>query len=236
MLFSIQLMALINDFLSLIYPRYCEACEGLLYKHERVICNKCALGLPKSNFHLNNKNPIVMALGGRVPLQNASSLFVFEKAGKVQNLLHALKYEKQQVIGELMGQTFYNDLKNSSFFEGIDHVVPIPLHKKKQRARGFNQSECFAKGISEKSGIPMDTQSFIRAIETSTQTKKGKAERWLNVKDAFAIKDPEVFKNKHILLVDDVITTGATIEGAWQALKTIEGIKISVATIAYADK
>jgi ComF family protein len=229
-------MTLINDFLSLIYPRYCEACEALLYKHERVICNKCALGLPKSNFHLNNKNPIVMALGGRVPLQGASSLFVFEKDGKVQNLLHALKYENQQIIGELMGQTFYKDLKNSGFFEGIEFVIPIPLHKKKQKARGYNQSECFAKGISEKSGIPLDTINFTREVETSTQTKKGKAERWANVKDAFSLKDVEAFKNKHILLVDDVITTGATIEGAWQALKDVEGIKISVASIAYAAK
>jgi ComF family protein len=229
-------MALINDFLSLIYPRYCEACEALLFKHERVICNKCALGLPKSNFHLNNKNPIVMALGGRVPLQGATSLFVFEKDGKVQNLLHALKYENQQIIGELMGQTFYSDLKNSGFFEGIDHVVPIPLHKKKQKVRGYNQSECFAKGISEKSGIPLNVKSFVREVETSTQTKKGKAERWENVKDAFALIDGEIFKNKHILLVDDVITTGATIEGAWQALKDVEGIKISVASIAYAEK
>lgn len=229
-------MALINDFLSLIYPRYCEACEGLLYKHERVICNKCTLTLPKSNFHLNNKNPIVMALGGRVPLKQASCLFVFEKAGKVQNLLHALKYENQQIVGELMGQTFYNDLKTSSFFENIDHIVPIPLHKKKQKSRGFNQSECFAKGISEKSGIPIDITNFTREIETSTQTKKRKAERWDNVKDAFAVKSPEAFKDKHILLVDDVITTGATIEGAWNALKDVEGIQISVATIAYADK
>jgi ComF family protein len=228
-------MTLINDFLSLIYPRYCEACEALLFRHEEVICNKCTLGLPKSNFHLNNKNPIVMALGGRIPVQQATSLFVFEKAGKVQNLLHALKYENQQVIGKILGETIYTDLQITGFFEGIDHVIPIPLHKKKQKARGYNQSECFAKGISEKSGIPMDATNFTREVETSTQTKKGKAERWENVKGAFALKDPEIFKNKHILLVDDVITTGATIEGAWQALKDVEGIKISVASIAYSN-
>jgi len=177
-----------------------------------------------------------MALGGRVPLQKATSLFVFEKDGKVQNLLHALKYENQQVVGELMGQTLFRDLNSTGFFDGITLIVPIPLHKKKQKSRGYNQSECFAKGISEKSGISLNAHSFMRQIETSTQTKKGKAERWANVKDAFVLRDKEAFKNNHILLVDDVITTGATIEGAWQALKDVEGIKVSVASIAYADK
>lgn len=229
-------MALINDFLSLIYPRYCEACEALLYKHEKVICTRCTLALPKSNFHLNASNPIVMALGGRVPLKQGTSLFVFEKAGKVQNLLHALKYEGQQNIGELMGEMLYKDLESFGFFKGIDHVVPIPLHHKKQKARGFNQSECFAKGISNKGEIHLDVSTLIREVETTTQTKKRKEERWQNVKDAFAITNTEAFKNKHILLVDDVITTGATIEGAWQALKDVEGISVSVATIAFAEK
>jgi ComF family protein len=229
-------MALINDFLSLIFPRYCEACEALLFKHEKIICNRCTLGLPKSNFHLNKANPIVMALGGRVPLKQGTSLFVFEKAGKVQNILHALKYEGQQKIGELMGETLYKDLSKSDFFKGIDRIVPVPLHPKKERSRGFNQSECFAKGISNKSGIPVDTKSLIRSVETSTQTKKRKDERWENVKDAFALSAPETFKNKHILLVDDVMTTGATIEGVWQALKDVDGISVSLATIAFAEK
>lgn len=229
-------MTLINDFMSLIYPRYCEACEALLYKHERIICNKCVLSLPKSNFHTSPKNPILMALGARVPLKRATSLYLFEKAGKVQSLLHSLKYEGQQDIGVLLGETLYENLKQSTFFSGVDVIIPVPLHKNKQALRGYNQSECFAKGIANKSGAALDVSTLIRQNETSTQTNKRKYERWENVKDVFVITDKEILKNKHVLLVDDVMTTGATVEGVWQALKDIEGISVSLATIAYADK
>lgn len=229
-------MTLINDFMSLIYPRYCEACDGLLYKHEAVICNKCLVLLPKSNFHLNSNNPILLALGGRVPLKKATSFLLFEKEGKVQNLLHALKYQNQQIIGVKLGALFYEHVQTSDFFSDIDVIVPVPLHPKKLKQRGYNQSECFAKGIADKSNIAIDTTTLVREFETTTQTKKRKYERWENVKDVFAITNVHAFKNKHVLLVDDVITTGATLEGAWQALKDIEGIQVSVASIAYAMK
>lgn len=229
-------MTLINDFLSLIYPRYCEACSGLLYKHEVSICNKCLISLPKSTFHLDPNNPILLALGGRVPLKNATSLLLFEKEGKVQNLLHVLKYEKQQIVGIKLGEAFYEHVQSSGFLTNVDVIVPIPLHPKKLKQRGYNQSECFAQGIANKSHLPINTSCLIRELETSTQTKKRKYERWENVKDVFALTSTEPFKNKHLLLVDDVITTGATLEGAWQALKDVEGIEVSVASIAYAVK
>jgi ComF family protein len=229
-------MALINDFMSLIYPRSCEACEEVLFEHEQFICNACLLTLPKSNYHLNPNNPISMALAGRVPVKNATCLFEFEKQGRVQKLLHALKYEDQQTLGEFMGKQLFQSAVNSAFFEGIDVIVPVPLHPNKLKQRGYNQSACFAKGISDASGIPVNTSVLHRSSETSTQTKKKKFERWENVGTVFTLTDRSFFQNKHILLVDDVITTGATIEGCWQALKEVENISVSLASIAYALK
>jgi ComF family protein len=229
-------MALINDFLSLIYPRFCEACNELLYKHESLICNKCIVTLPKSHFHKDPNNPIYQALGGRILLQNATSLFVFEKEGKVQALLHALKYDNQQALGVLLGELLFKDIQHSGFFESVDVIVPVPLHKNKLQLRGYNQSECFAKGIAQAADMALDHTTLIREQETSTQTKKKKYERWENVKNVFALTSAEAFENKHILLVDDVITTGATIEAAWQALKDVKGIRVSLASIAFANK
>ena len=177
-----------------------------------------------------------MALAGRVPVKNATCLFEFEKQGRVQKLLHALKYEDQQALGEFMGKLLFQSAVNSAFFERIDVIVPVPLHPNKLKQRGYNQSACFAKGISDASGIPVNTSVLQRSGETSTQTKKKKFERWENVGSVFTLTDPAFFQNKHVLLVDDVITTGATIEGCWQALKEVDNISVSLASIAYALK
>lgn len=177
-----------------------------------------------------------MSLAGRVPVKSATCLFEFEKQGRVQKLLHALKYEGQQELGEFLGKQLYESITNSAFFEDIDVILPVPLHENKLKQRGYNQSACVAKGISDACCITLNTSVLMRTGETSTQTKKKKFERWENVGYVFSIADQSVLKNKHILLVDDVITTGATIEGCWQALKEVENIAISIAGIAYAIK
>ena len=229
-------MTLINDFMSLIYPRHCEACGNSLFKHETYICNLCKLSLPKSNYHINNQNELSQTLAGRVPLEKSLSFYLFEKSGKVQKLLHAIKYQNQKELAQFIGELYALDLKNVKTLDDRDVIIPIPLHPKKLKSRGFNQSEWFAKGLAKILEKPLDLNSFERVHETSTQTKKKKYQRWENVEGIFNLKDKKALINKHLLLVDDVITTGATIEAAWMALKDVEGIKVSVASIAFAAR
>ncbi len=236
MYFSGNCMTLINDFMSLIYPRHCEACANGLFKHETYICNHCKLNLPKSNYHKNDQNELSQTFAGRVPLTHSLCFYLFEKSGKVQKLLHAIKYQDQKELAQFIGSLYAQDLVKTKIKDEIDVIIPIPLHKKKLKQRGYNQSEWFAKGMATVLEKPLDIHSFEREHETSTQTKKKKYQRWENVEGIFKIKEQNAFVNKHVLLVDDVITTGATIEAAWLALKDIEGIKISVASIAFAAR
>lgn len=229
-------MALINDFLSLIYPRHCEACAGNMFGHEQFICNQCKINLPKSNYHTLTESELSRVFSGRVPLINAACCYLYEKSGKIQKLLHAIKYEEQKELGEYLGVMYGNDLSKQPSFQDIDAVMPIPLHKNKLKARGFNQSEWFAKGLSKSMNKEMDLISLERVVDTATQTKKRKFQRWENVEGIFKVRPQAQLANKHILLVDDVITTGATIEASWQALKHVPGIRVSVASIAFAAK
>lgn len=227
-------MALINDFLSLIYPRRCEACGQALFRHEQFICTHCRVSLPKSDFHKQADHRLLRALAGRVPLVQAMSLFVFEKGGRVQRLVHAIKYQEQRELGEFLGKLYAGDLLKQAALADVDVIIPVPLHRKKLKARGFNQSECFARGLSQGLQKRMDAQCMERVTETSTQTRKKKYQRWENVEGIFKLTAPQDLKHKHVLLVDDVITTGATIEAAWQALREAEGLRLSVASIAFA--
>ncbi len=226
-------MALINDFLSLIYPRHCQACGMLLFRHETMICKLCELSLPKSNYHLNDNNPLNRMLGGRVPLQKTLCLYLFEKSGKVQRLVHAIKYHKHKELAVFLGERLGNEIRATELPLEFDVIVPIPLHPKKLAERGFNQSEEFAKGLSKVMGVAMDNKSLQRAKISSTQTHKRKYQRWENVEGIFELPAPANFENKHVLLLDDVVTTGATIDSAWQCFKHLEGVKVSLACIAF---
>jgi ComF family protein len=229
-------MALINDFMSLIYPRHCEACGTNLLKHEEFICNLCLINLPKSNYHSNTDNELSYVFAGRIPLQHALCFYLFEKSGRVQKLLHAIKYQNQKELAEYLGKLYAKDLKQNKILKDVEVVLPIPLHSKKLKLRGYNQSEWFAKGIASELDLKIDTTSLKKSNATNTQTNKKKFERWENVEGVFELENKAALVNKHVLIIDDVITTGATIEAAWQVLKDVEGIKISVLSLAFAAK
>lgn len=227
---------MLQDFLALIYPRNCVSCGNSLFKHEEQVCNYCYLNLPKTNFHKHQRNPVDALFYGRTPILLASSFYLFQKKGSIQKILHAIKYKHNKDLAVLVGKWYAENLKGNSIISKADFIIPVPLHIKKIKIRGYNQSEEFARGLAEGLKISLNTSVLKRKTFTDTQTKKSKYERWENVEDVFELSTAEILKYKHIVLVDDVITTGATIEACCQLLQQIEGIQISVLSIAYADK
>lgn len=224
---------MINDFFNLIFPKTCFACNGVLFKHENVICTSCQFSLPKTNYHLNKENPLTKVFWGRVDVQNVAALYFFKKKGRVQNLLHQLKYKGAKQVGERVGELYGFDLLKSDWINTIDCIIPVPLHPKKLKKRGYNQSEYFAKGLSKSTKKYLETTVLSRNKHNDTQTKKSRFNRWENVSEIFNIKNSEQIVGKHILLVDDVVTTGATLEACVNALLKVD-CKVSIVTIASA--
>ncbi len=229
-------MGIWNDFIALIYPRNCITCNNPLFKHENMVCNHCYVTLPKSNFHTEENSELERVFAGRVPILKAGSYYLFEKSGKVQKLLHSIKYKSNKALAEQVGEWYAQSLKECDEIAKADLIIPVPLHPKKQKQRGFNQSEEFAKGLSKEFNIPLNTTNLVRNQFTETQTRKTKFARWENVEGKFELKNPEELSGKKIVLVDDVITTGATIDACYEALSKAPGIKISVLSLAYAKK
>lgn len=224
-----------NSLLELLFPTLCIACENRLVVQERYLCFDCWLDLPVSNFHHNPKNKVEQLFWGRVNVENATAFFIFKKGSNYQHLIHFIKYKGMKELGFETGRRFGISLLESKGFSSVDFIVPVPLHPKKQKLRGYNQSEWIAKGISESMKKPVSTDNLKRNLHTSTQTRKNRYERWENVENIFEVTSPEEFEGKHILLIDDVVTTGSTLEScAFQILK-IENVKVSIATLAFAD-
>lgn len=223
---------LLYDFIDLFYPRVCAGCYAKLNKEEKEICLICKNSLPKTNFHVIDENPVKKLFWGKLPIHHATSYLYFTKHSKVQNILHNIKYNGHKELAQTMGQMFGAELKNSINYRDVDIIIPVPLHPKKLKSRGFNQSEYFGIGLSESMEIPLSVNNLVRQSNSSTQTKKNRFQRWENVSDIFAVLEPEKFQNKHLLLIDDVITTGATLEACYQALAKSGNIKLSFASIA----
>lgn len=224
-----------DDFIALIFPKICVSCGKSLYKNEHCICTYCSYHLPKTNYHSDNENPVAKIFWGRTIIYSAAAYYSFGKGGKVQHLIHQLKYRGQKDIGVTLGKLYGYDLRKSDSFKTVNTIIPVPLHPKKKKKRGYNQSEFFAQGLAESMKTETDFNTLYRAADSETQTRKSRFSRWKNVETIFQLKEMHSLEGKHILLVDDVITTGATLEACAQTLLKIPGVKVSIATIAYAS-
>lgn len=223
-----------GDFISLFYPTTCATCGAILPGHDHVLCTWCMHSLPETGFHEGNSNPVEKLFYGRITVQHATALLFYNKKSKYNRLLHQLKYQGRKEIGTFLGKLLGSRLKATAF-ESVDIIIPIPLHRAKFRRRGFNQSAIIANGISDILGKPANENILYRKIFTSTQTRKSRFDRWENVEGIFECRNTDEIKNKHILLIDDVVTTGATLEAAGSCLLKVPGTKLSVATAAYSD-
>ena len=227
-------MALFDDLISLFYPRLCAGCNTSLVNGEDILCLHCLADLPRTNYHLFPENPVFQIFIGRVNITLASSFCRFDKGGRLQHLLHQLKYKGNSEVGIKMGILFGYDLIQSSSYQDIDAIIPVPLHPKKEKKRGYNQSAEICKGLSESMNRPVISGNLVREIHTSSQTRKGRFERWENVSGIFNVKNEASLIGKHLLLVDDVVTTGATLEACCEPLLKIPGVRVSIATLASA--
>lgn len=219
----------------LFYPRLCEGCSKPLLQEEQVLCLNCSIyNLPRTAYHHIHENETFMRFAGRVNIQKATSLAYFTNEGLLQHLLHGLKYDDKNEIGTYLGVQLGYDLKQVSWQQGIDAIIPVPLHPKKEAQRGFNQAEIIASGISNVLGIPVLDKTLVRKRFTETQTKKTREERLENMQGAFEVKNTEKITGKHILLIDDVLTTVATLEACAHALSAVQGASVSIASIGIA--
>lgn len=228
-------LSFIDNIINLFYPRVCTSCGKLLIRQEDTVCLSCQYLLPKTGYESHSDNPLAQNFWGQVDFHAVTAEFFFSKTGKIQNLIHKLKYQGSRESGIFLGQQLGASLKKAPLFQGIDYIIPIPLHPKKEYQRGYNQSFIISQGVEKETNIPIVNDCLYRKIYTSTQTKKSREERLENVRDIFEIKNQEKLIGKHILLIDDVLTTGATLMAAGKTLLKIPDIKISVATAACAE-
>jgi ComF family protein len=223
-----------DDFISLLFPRLCYACGSQLMRNESLICTACFVLIPRTNYHLAEDNPVAQLFWGRCLIEKAAAFSYYNKGSRIRKLIHNMKYKGIREIGYELGRIYGLSLEASGFTNDIDMIIPVPLHPMKKRARGFNQSETISMGIADVTHLPVDIKSLARILVSATQTKRSRYERWTNVEGIFKVIDSETIIGKHVLIVDDVITTGSTIESCTNELLKVEGVKVSVVALAFA--
>lgn len=228
-------MNLWTDLREFFFPRFCLICGKKLLLTENELCLKCLSNLPKARILRTQNNEMESRMWALPNFRRASALYFYEKGGNVSRILQGMKYQHRKSLCEQMGRLIAAELQPTGFFEGIDYLVPVPLHPARFRQRGYNQSELLCNGIAALTGIPLATDVLVRIHNNATQTHKSSSERWQNTQGLFsATNQVQKLRNKHVLFVDDVFTTGATLYACITALSTEESIQASIVTLAYA--
>lgn len=225
-------MSYATDLGALFFPKYCSSCNRNLMHYEKAVCMHCLTHLPRLQMSDESGNTVEKLFWGRIELEAATAFLSMPRNGISHRLIHRLKYHGDQEVGERLGALFAHELLEAERMKGIDVIVPVPLHPKKLHIRGYNQCDCIARGMAETLGVEVSLNNLTRVHFNATQTRRGRVSRWTNVKDIFWVREPEKFENKRILLIDDVITTGATIEACAMALLKINGVQLSVGALA----
>ncbi|HEV8080971.1 MAG TPA: phosphoribosyltransferase family protein [Chitinophagaceae bacterium] len=228
--------AILSPLIHLFYPHVCAGCGSDLVNNDNLLCLKCINDLPHTNFAMHANNPVEKIFWGRLAITAAMSEFYFTKETLIQTLVHEFKYKGNKELGLYLGAMMGKSLLNSPRFSKIEALVPLPLFVDKEFKRGFNQATILCNGIGEILNVPVIKNNVVRKRFTETQTKKHRTERWQNVEGSFEINNIKELKGKHILLVDDVITTGATLEACGAEILNVEGTSLSIATLALASK
>lgn len=224
----------VDNLLCLLFPNFCCGCNTYLYLGEEQLCTRCLYRLPYTDHYVHAENIAARQLWGRLPCNAVSSLLYFNKGSRVQNIIHHLKYKGRKDLGLKLGRMVAEKLVLCNTYQNVDLIIPVPLHRSRELKRGYNQSLCIAQGISKILKTPINTHSLLRNKRSATQTKKGRYSRFENMQEVFSIAASDEIKDKHILLVDDVMTTGATLEACGQALITAGIRELSIATVAFA--
>lgn len=231
-----KIIFIADDFVSLLFPRVCQACGEALVRNEKIICTSCMLDIPASSYHQERGNRLEQVFYGRCYIEKAAAWTYYRQGCKAQQLIHRLKYGGVKPIGPYLGRMYGNIIRDSDFCSGIDCLAAVPLHPSKERKRGFNQSRLIAEGMADALGLPFITGLLERRRSSDTQTNKHRYDRWMNVEGIFRVNKGAEIEGKHILLVDDVITTGSTMEACASELLKIKDVKVSLAAIAAAEK